>query len=79
MTFFRDMASAPLARLIATIIGSISGVRPTATATANMKAWNQSCLVSPLIRKTTGTITAMKRNISQANRDTPRSQLVCTR
>ena len=31
MTFFRDMATAPLARLADTIMGSISGVRPTAT------------------------------------------------
>ena len=38
MTFLRDMAIAPLARFTVTIIGSISGVRPTATATANSNA-----------------------------------------
>ena len=43
MTFLRDMAIAPLARLMVTIIGSISGVRPTATATANRNASIQSC------------------------------------
>src|SRR5690242_18956842 len=37
MTFRRDIASAPLARLTVTIMGSISGVTPTATATANNK------------------------------------------
>ena len=61
----RDMAIAPLARLTVTIIGSISGVSPTATATANNSASSQSSLVSPLIRKTAGTITRMKRIISQ--------------
>ncbi len=50
----RDMAIAPLARLTVTIIGSISGVRPTATATANNSASSQSCLVKPLMRKTDG-------------------------
>ena len=35
ITFLRDIAIAPLARLTVTIIGNISGVRPTATATAN--------------------------------------------
>ena len=38
MTFLRDMAIAPLERQTATIIGSISGVRPTATAIAKKKA-----------------------------------------
>ena len=41
MTFFFDIAIAPLARLTVTIIGSISGVSPTATATANSSASNQ--------------------------------------
>ena len=33
MTFFLPIATAPLDRQTVTIIGSISGVRPTATAT----------------------------------------------
>ncbi len=44
----------PWARLDETIIGSISGVRPTATARAKRNASIQSPLVRPLIRKTTG-------------------------
>src|SRR6516225_9030383 len=51
MTLTRDIAIAPFARLTVTIIGSISGVRPTATATANSKASSQSCLVKPLMKK----------------------------
>ena len=38
MTFFFDIASAPLERLTVTIIGSISGVRPTATDRPNRSA-----------------------------------------
>ena len=52
ITRFFDMAIAPLARLTVTIIGSISGVNPTATATANKSASSQSPLVKPLIRNT---------------------------
>ena len=44
MTFLRDIASAPLARLTVTIIGSISGVRPTATATANKQRFEPIAL-----------------------------------
>ena len=51
-----------------TIIGSISGVRPTATARAKKKASIQSCFVRPLMRNTSGTITSMKRIISQVKR-----------
>ena len=79
MTFLRDIASAPLARLTVTIIGSISGVRPTATATAKRSASSQSPLVRPLIRNTSGTITPMKRIISQVKRLMPLSKLVSTR
>lgn len=43
---------------------------------ANRKASNQLCLLSPLIRKTAGTITAIKQIISQVNRLTPLSKLV---
>ncbi len=47
MTFLRDIASAPLERQTETIIGSISGVSPTATAREKKKASFQSCLKSP--------------------------------
>ena len=61
-----------------TIIGSISGVSPTATASEKKNASFQSCLVSPLMTKTSGTITAMNRIISQVNFFTPRSNAVST-
>ncbi len=70
---------APLARFAVTISGSISGVRPTATESANRNACSQSCLSRPLMMKTIGTITAMKRINSQLTLLTPRSKLVCTR
>src|ERR1019366_7828885 len=78
MTFFFDIASAPLDRQTDTIIGSISGVRPTATASEKKNASFQSCLVRPLMTKTSGTITAMKRIINQVNRLMPRSNAVST-
>ena len=59
-------------------MGSISGVRPTATARAKKKASIQLCFVSPLMRNTSGTMTSMKRIISQVNRVTPWSKLVST-
>ena len=71
ITFFRDMPMAPRDRQTVTIIGSISGVMPTATAIAKKNASFQSSrvlpLVSPLITKTNGTMTSMKRIISQVN------------
>ncbi len=76
MTFLVDMAMAPLDRHTVTIMGSISGVRPTATAMAKRKACCQSCLVKPLMKKTRGTMTAMKRIISQVKLLMPRSKLV---
>ena len=76
MTFFLDMARAPLERHTVTIMGSISGVMPTATAKAKKKASCQLCLVNPLMRKTKGTITAMKRIINQVKLATPLSKLV---
>ena len=79
MTFFLDIARAPLERHTVTIMGSISGVIPTATAKAKKNASCQLCLVNPLMRKTKGTITTMNRIISQVNLDTPLSKLVCTR
>ena len=73
------MAIAPFARLALTSIGSISGVRPTATETANRNACSQSPLVKPLITKTTGTMMSMKRMSTQLTLLTPRSKLVGAR
>ena len=71
MTFLRDNVTAPLARVEVTIMGSISGVRPTATDSANRKASVQLPLVKPLISKTTGTMTKAKRISSQLTLLTP--------
>src|SRR6516162_3880615 len=79
MTLARDMSIAPFARFTVTIMGSISGVRPTATATANSNASSQSCLVKPLMRKTVGTMTMMNRIINQVKRLMPWSNAVGTR
>src|SRR5665213_2722187 len=76
MTFFLDIASAPLERQTETIIGSISGVRPTATDMAKKKASFQSCLRNPLMKKTIGTITSMNDSMSQTNFFTPLSNAV---
>ncbi|MNI83862.1 hypothetical protein D3C73_1407110 [compost metagenome] len=54
-----------------TIIGSISGVRPTATDSANRNASVQSPLVQPLTSRTNGTITRAKRISSQLTLLTP--------
>src|SRR5271155_636422 len=68
MTFFLDIASAPLERQTDTIIGSISGVRPTAMASAKRNvSLPQMCLVNPLMKNTIGAITAMNVIISQIN------------
>ncbi len=73
------MLTAPLARLVVTIIGSISGVRPIATEIANSRACSQSCFVKPFIRKTIGTITHIKRIRRKLTELTPRSKLVGSR
>ena len=44
ITFFRLMARAPLERQTETIMGSISGVSPTATASAKKKRWSNRAL-----------------------------------
>ena len=72
------MATAPLARAVVTIVGSISGVRPTATEMANRKASSQLPFVKPLINSTTGTITSIKRISTQETEFTPFSKLVWT-
>ncbi len=79
MTFWRDIASAPRARFAVTNSGSISGVRPTATDSAKVNASSQSPLVNPLITRTTGTMTSMKRISTQLTLFTPLSNDVCAR
>ncbi len=78
ITFFFDIASAPFDKQTETIIGSISGVNPTATAIEKKNASPQLRLVKPLIRKTSGTITRMNWIISTVNRCMPWSKLVFT-
>ena len=78
MTFFFDIASAPFDRQTETIIGSISGVNPTATAIEKKNVSAQLCLVNPLIRRTRGTMTRMSWIISSVNRCMPLSKLVGT-
>ena len=70
------MATAPFERHTVTIIGSISGVRPTAMATAKKKASTQFPLMSPLMTNTVGTITNMNRRSSQVNCEMSRSKAV---
>ena len=72
------MLTAPLAKLAVTIIGNISGVRPTATAIAKKKAC-QSPFVNPLMRRTIGAIISMNVIKSQLTLFTPLSKLVSTR
>ncbi len=79
MTFLRAIMSAPLERHTVMIIGSISGVSPTATDSANSKASTQLWLRNPTIRKVIETITTMKRIISQVKSRTPLSKLVASR
>ena len=76
MTRFFDMETAPFARLAETIMGSISGVKPTATDRAKRKASNQFPFVKPFTSKTIGTITSMKRINTQETELTPFSKLV---
>ena len=60
------MAPLPLARQAVITMGSISGVKPTATDRANRKAENQFPWVSPQATNTTGISTAIKRMSTQA-------------
>ena len=76
MVFSRAIAMAPRARLALTIIGSISGVRPTAMAMAKKNASIQFPLMRPFRKNTIGTITSMNRMSTQVYRLTPRSKLV---
>ena len=79
ITLRRLMATAPLAKLELTIMGSISGVSPTATASAKSEASSQSPLVNPLMKSTTGAMTSMKRISTQLTLLTPRSKAVMAR
>ena len=76
MTLCLDIATAPRARQVVTIMGSISGVSPTATEIANSSAFSQSPFVKPLKNSTTGTMTSMKRMSTQETALTPFSKLV---
>ena len=79
ITFFRDIETAPMASVPVTIIGSISGVRPTAMASAKKNASFQSFLVIPLRTNTITVITAMKRSRSRLTPRMPCSKLVSVR
>ena len=79
MVFLRDMATAPFERLAVTIIGSISGVRPTATETAKRNASSQSPFVNPFTRNTKGIITSMKRMSRKLTLLMPLSKAVAAR
>ena len=76
ITFFFDIATAPFARLVVTIMGSISGVSPTAMDIANSRALSQSPFVIPLIKNTIGTITSINLIKTQDTELTPFSKLV---
>ena len=75
ITFLRDMAMAPFERHTETIIGSISGVKPTATAKAKKNDSLQG-FVKLLMRNTSGDMIAISVIISHVNLSTPRSKLV---
>ena len=76
ITFFLLMATAPLARQVVTIMGSISGVRPTATEMENSTACIQFPLVKPFMNSTTGTMMSIKRISTQETSFTPFSNVV---
>ena len=76
ITLRRLRASAPRAIEVVTIMGSISGVRPTATEMAKSSASSQLPLVMPLSTSTAGAITAMKRISSRDTAPRPLSKAV---
>ncbi len=79
-TFFLAMVSAPFARFTVTIMGSISGVRPTAMERPNRRAsTTQSPLVIPTMKYTAQTMTTINRIMSQVKERTPLSKLVSSR
>ena len=78
MTFFFDMAMAPLDKLSETSIGSISGVSPTATANAKRRACVTFPLENAFIANMAIARMSMKRSISQVKLRIPLSKLVST-
>lgn len=78
MVCFLLIETAPLARQVVTIMGSISGVKPTAIEMPNKKAFSQSPFVIPLIKKTRGTITSINRISTHETALTPLVKLVST-
>lgn len=79
MTLRAAIVSAPLARFTVTIMGSISGVNPTATESPKSRASIQLPLVMPTIRNTIATSEVIMRIMSQVKERTPRSKLVSSR
>ena len=75
IVFFFDIATAPLAKHVVTIIGNISGVNPTAIEIAKSKACIQLPLVNPFIKNTIGTIIIIKRISNHETELTPFSKL----
>ena len=78
MVCFLLIETAPFARQVVTIIGSISGVSPTATEIPNRKASSQSPFVIPLIKNTNGTMTSINRIRTHETALTPLVKLVST-
>ncbi|KXT61095.1 hypothetical protein LACDD01_01531 [Lactococcus sp. DD01] len=74
MTFSLLRATAPLAKFALTIMGSISGVRPTATAMAKKNDVSKSPFVTQFKTKTTGNIIATKVNRRRLTRLNPLSK-----
>ena len=78
IVFFSDIVTAPLAKEAVTIMGSISGVKPTAIEMANRNASIQFPLVKPLMNNTMGTMASINRINTQETELTPFSKLVST-
>ena len=76
ITFLLDMVIAPLAKFAVTITGNISGASPTATDKPKVNASIQLPLITPLIKKTSGAMTSIKRNSNIVTPFTPLSKLV---
>ncbi len=76
ITLCLDIETAPFARVEVIIIGSISGVRPTAMLKENKRALAQSPLAIPLITNTIGTINSIIRTNRPLTESTPLSKLV---
>ena len=76
MTFFRAIRTAPLASVTETIMGSSSGVSPTASATAKRKDSSRSRRSSALTRKTKSTRKITTWRMRKPKRRVPRSNSV---